>query len=188
MTSLYERLGGTKGITQIANDLVDLHLKNPRICARFAGRDIPSLKKAAAAFFITGAGGPSIYKGKDMLSAHKGMNIDHAEFMAVLDDALAALVKNGIGQREQEDARRYCARIGKSRRLKIRNKPNTALPPTAPSQRSVAAAELGAVRRKRREANARSSITRHTHQLRRPRPGRAGAPLHARLVWESQGL
>lgn len=38
-----------------------------------------------------------------MLSAHKAMNIDHAEFMAVLDDAMAALDKNGIGRREQEE-------------------------------------------------------------------------------------
>lgn len=103
MASLYERLGGSEGITNIASDVVDFHLKNPRIAPRFAGRDIPVLKKAAAAFFITGTGGPSIYQGKDMLSAHKGMNIDHAEFMAVLDDALAALEKNGIGRREQEE-------------------------------------------------------------------------------------
>lgn len=103
MTSLYERLGGTDGITRIANDVVDFHLTNPRISTRFAKSDVPSLKSAAAAFFITGTGGPSIYQGKDMLSAHKGMNIDHAEFMAVLDDALAALAKNGIGQREQEE-------------------------------------------------------------------------------------
>ena len=38
-----------------------------------------------------------------MLTAHKGMNISNAEFMAVLDDALAALEKNNIGQREQEE-------------------------------------------------------------------------------------
>lgn len=103
MTFLYERLGGIQGITQIANDVVDFYLKNPRICTRFAGRDIPSLKKAAAVFFITGTGGPSIYEDKAMLSVHKDRNKDHAEFMAVPDDALAALVKNGIGQREQEE-------------------------------------------------------------------------------------
>lgn len=103
MGSLYERLGGTAGITQIANDLVDCHMINPRISTRFAGADIDTLKQAAATFFITGTGGPSVYKGKDLLSAHKGMNIDHAEFMAVLDDALAAMSKNGIGQREQEE-------------------------------------------------------------------------------------
>jgi hemoglobin len=103
MTTLYERLGGTEGITRIANDVVDLHARNPRIATRFAGVDLPALKKAAAAFFITGTGGPSVYEGRDMLAAHQGMNIDHAEFMAVLDDALEALEKNGIGRREQEE-------------------------------------------------------------------------------------
>ena len=103
MASLYDRLGGTDGITKIANDVVELHMKNPRIAPRFAGRDLAVLKKSAAAFFITGTGGPSVYEGKDMRSAHKGMNIDHAEFMAVLDDALEALQKHGIGRREQEE-------------------------------------------------------------------------------------
>ena len=59
MTSLYERLGGTDGITRIAGDLVDLHAGNPRISTRFSGSDIPALKKAVAAFFIEGSGGPS---------------------------------------------------------------------------------------------------------------------------------
>ncbi len=38
-----------------------------------------------------------------MLATHKGMNISAHEFMAVLDDALEALAKNNIGQREQEE-------------------------------------------------------------------------------------
>ena len=54
-------------------------------------------------FFITGTGGPSVYEGKDMLATHKGMNIDAEEFLAVLDDALQALEKNNIGQREKEE-------------------------------------------------------------------------------------
>ena len=103
MMSLYERLGATEGITHIANDVVDLHLSNPRISTRFAGSDVPAVKAAAAAFFITGTGGPSVYSGKDLLAAHKGMNISPTEFMAVLDDALHALEKNGIAQREQEE-------------------------------------------------------------------------------------
>lgn len=101
--SLYERLGGTEGINKIAGDLVDIHLQNPAIATRYAESDIPAVKNAAATFFITGTGGPDVYKGKDMLAAHKGMNISAVEFMAVLDDALAALKKNNIGQREQEE-------------------------------------------------------------------------------------
>ena len=103
MASLYERLGGKDGITQIANDVVELHSQNPRISPRFAASDLARLKKTVAQFFITGTGGSSVYEGKDMPSVHKGMNIDDAEFVAVLDDALAALDKNGVGQREKEE-------------------------------------------------------------------------------------
>lgn len=101
--SLYERLGGTENITRIANDIVDLHQANPRISPRFAASDSATLKNRVATFFITGTGGPAVYEGKDMLTVHAGMNIDRSEFIEVLDDALKALDKNQIGQREKEE-------------------------------------------------------------------------------------
>ena len=101
--SLYERLGGTEGITSIANDVVDTHLKNPRVSNRYADSDINAVKNGAATFFITGTGGPNVYKGQDMIATHKGMNIDEGEFLAVLDDVMEALDKNDIGQREKEE-------------------------------------------------------------------------------------
>lgn len=101
--SLYERLGGTDGITRITSDLVDNHLANARISTRFADSDVTALKKGAAEFVITGTGGPEVYTGEDMVAVHKGMNIDADEFMAVMDDALGAMEKNNVGQREQEE-------------------------------------------------------------------------------------
>ena len=101
--SLYERLGGTEGITKIASDLVDLHAANPSIAPRFVNSDLDKLKNGAATFFISGTGGPNVYQGKDMLATHKGMNISATEMIAVLDDALKALTMNNIGQREQEE-------------------------------------------------------------------------------------
>jgi len=101
--SLYVRLGGTEGVTKIASDLVDIHLANPRISPRYAESDISAVKYGAATFFIAGTGGPSVYEGKDMLGTHKGMNIDSSEFLAVLDDALEALEKNNVAQREKEE-------------------------------------------------------------------------------------
>ncbi|GAB7087206.1 group I truncated hemoglobin [Marinifilum fragile] len=101
--SLYERLGGSDGITKIASDTVDLHLKNAAISTRFSKSDITTLKKSAANFFIMGTGGPSVYEGKDMLSTHKGMNISDVEFNAVLDDILQALEMNDVGQKEKEE-------------------------------------------------------------------------------------
>ena len=101
--SLFDRLGGEPGISRIANDLVDNHVKNPIIAARFAASDVARLKALAAAFVISGTGGPAIYQGKEMRAAHTGMNISDAEFMAVVDDTMLALDKNGVGQREKEE-------------------------------------------------------------------------------------
>jgi hemoglobin len=99
--TLYERLGGYQGIAAIVSDMVDLHLANPAIQSRFAKSDPAALKEKAALFFCAGSGGSEQYPGKNMLDAHRGMNISEQEFMAVLDDALTALQKHGVGQQEQ---------------------------------------------------------------------------------------
>jgi hemoglobin len=101
--SLYERLGGSDGITRIASDAVDLHLKNAAIAPRYLKSNIATLKKGAANFFIMGTGGPNVYEGKDMLTTHKGMNISDVEFNAVIDDILQALEMNNVGQKEKEE-------------------------------------------------------------------------------------
>ena len=103
MASLHDRLGGRDGISKIASDAVDLHVNNTRIAPRFSEINKAALKKSVTDFFVTGTGGPNVYQGKDMRSAHKGMNIDTAEFMAVMDDVLYAMDKNGIDQREKEE-------------------------------------------------------------------------------------
>lgn len=95
--TLYERLGSTEGITKIVSDLVDNHLKNAKISARFSGSDIPALKRKAAEFFIAGSGGPPVYAGKDMLDVHRHMNISDGEYMAMVDDAMDALAASGVG-------------------------------------------------------------------------------------------
>lgn len=102
-TSLFDRLGGEENIKKISNDLVDLHLINPLFKSRFAESDPFALKKAVADFFVMGAGGPNNYEGKDMLTAHKGMNISDNEYMAAVDDVMNALSQNGIGDAEKAE-------------------------------------------------------------------------------------
>jgi hemoglobin len=83
--SLYERLGGAAGISAIASDVVGNHLINPVVAPRFqASEDIPRLKRIADEFCC--AGRPEIYSGKDMRAAHRGMNINEQEYLAVMDD------------------------------------------------------------------------------------------------------
>lgn len=102
--SLYERLGGSDGIASIVDDVIDAHLANPVVQKRFEhAPDIHHAKKMAHEFFCAGAGGPEQYSGKDMLSAHAGMNISEQEYMAVVDDIMAALRKHKIEETTQKD-------------------------------------------------------------------------------------
>lgn len=95
--SLYERLGRFDGITRIVHDVMDAHLANPVVAPRFqAVKDLDHAKKMAVEFFCVGCGGSETYTGRDLLVAHKGMNISEQEYMAAMDDILSALEKNDI--------------------------------------------------------------------------------------------
>jgi hemoglobin len=95
--SLYDRLGRAEGITRIVHDVIDAHLANPVVGPRFrTAKDLDHTRKLAVQFFCAGCGGPEAYTGRDLLSAHKGMNISEQEYVAVMDDILGALDKNGI--------------------------------------------------------------------------------------------
>jgi hemoglobin len=89
--SLYERLGGAEKIASIAADIVARHRVNPLIKTRFEDSDYAALTKNVADFFSMGSGGPANYEGRDMPTAHKGMNLNERELVTTLDDVLAAL-------------------------------------------------------------------------------------------------
>lgn len=95
--SLYEGLGGASGIHDIVENAVAAHLENPVIGPRFrAVADLEHAEAMARAFFAAGAGGPDPYTGKDMVAAHRGMNISEQEYLAVMDDIMAAAGKQGL--------------------------------------------------------------------------------------------
>ena len=103
-TTLYQRLGGAEGIARLVDDLVAAHLSNPIIKTRFENiKDLDHAKQMAREFFSAGSGGPQAYTGKDMLAAHKGMNISEQEYLAVMDDIVGAMNKNGIDEEAKKD-------------------------------------------------------------------------------------
>lgn len=106
--SLYERLGGTDGITAIVDEVVEAHMTNPAIKARFLplknnSEHFTEVRKHLIDFFIMGSGGPQQYSGKDMQSAHIGMNISQGEYMCVIDDILFALDKKNVDEQSRKD-------------------------------------------------------------------------------------
>lgn len=102
-TTLYERLGKRSGIEKVVEDIWVNHTSNPIIKNRYANSDPVNVKRLVTEMCCAGFGGPETYTGKDMISSHKGMNINDAEFIAVCDDVLKALEKHNVGKREKDE-------------------------------------------------------------------------------------
>ena len=108
MKSLFERLGGTKGITAIVDDVIENHMNNKTISARFIPyKDEPErfakIRQHTIDFFSAGGGGPVQYTGRDMPTTHRGMNINAAEYMAVVDDIMVVLDMHNIDDASKND-------------------------------------------------------------------------------------
>jgi len=100
---LFDRLGGMDGITAVVDDFVTNVGADARINARFVNADLKHLKEMLVAQICNASGGPCEYKGKDMLTTHKGMNIKDAEFDALVEDLVKSLDKFKVGPKEKAD-------------------------------------------------------------------------------------
>lgn len=106
--SLYERLGRSKGIAALVDDIVAAHMANPTIKARFLPyaedpERLATIKGHLCKFLEAGSGGPAEYTGRSMPDTHRGMNINEAEYVAAVDDILEVLGKHGIDEQTQND-------------------------------------------------------------------------------------
>ena len=106
--SLYERLGGEKGVKTLVDDIVEAHMNNPLIKVRFLPyRNEPerlaTVKQHLCDFLGAGTGGPEQYRGRNMPEAHRGMNVSAQEYMAAVDDILSTLDKHKIDEHTRKD-------------------------------------------------------------------------------------
>lgn len=106
--SLYSRLGGKKAITAVVDQFVTNVAGDARINKFFADtvkdpKRVAKLKMNLVDQICQATGGPCKYKGKDMMTAHKGMGISDADFNALVEDLVAALNKFNVGDTEKNE-------------------------------------------------------------------------------------
>jgi len=122
-TSLYERLGGEVGISNIVADFTARVLDDPRVNWSRKGvtrgglsihanksvawdpneQNVATLKQHLVEFFALATGGPPHYTGKDIQATHKDMKISNPEFDAAVGDLKASLDKLQIANTEQKE-------------------------------------------------------------------------------------
>lgn len=105
---LYERLGRSEGIRALVDDIVEAHMDNPTIRARYLPlRETPGrleeAKRHLCHFLSEGGGGPEHYTGRSMSEIHRGMNVSAAEYLAAMDDIVTTLERHGIDEGTRKD-------------------------------------------------------------------------------------
>lgn len=91
--ALFERLGGKGAIEAVIDDFLGRVAKDERINAGFATGDVPRLRQRLVELVCYATGGPCVYSGRDMKSAHAGMKITHAQFDALVGHLVGTLDK-----------------------------------------------------------------------------------------------
>jgi hemoglobin len=91
--SLYQSFGQKAGLTALMEDFVPRLLKDPRMEPFFAKANQQNLKEQLTNQICQVTGGPCIYKGVDMKTVHRELDITKGNFNAlveVLQDSMDA--------------------------------------------------------------------------------------------------
>jgi hemoglobin len=107
--TLYERLGGLKGITMVSDDFINRLVvnktlnKNPAIDAGRKNSPPPYLKFQVAQLVCEVSGGPCKYTGKAMKEAHAHLNISEKEWSIMASEFKRSLDKFKVPAAEQKE-------------------------------------------------------------------------------------
>jgi hemoglobin len=102
-SALYNRLGGKPAISAVVDGFVAKVAADKRINGYFWNADVVNLKRMLFEQICAASGGPCHYTGKDMKTAHAGMNIKETEFTALVEDLIAAMNDLHVGTGEQKE-------------------------------------------------------------------------------------
>lgn len=94
--SLYERLGGQVAIEAAVHLFYEKVLNDGELRVFFQTADLDDLRQKQIDFMTQAFGGPAVYKGLDMASAHKNMGITEEDFSRVVVHLKDTLLELGV--------------------------------------------------------------------------------------------
>lgn len=106
--TIYQKLGGEEGVSVIVDDIVAKHLENEKIQHYFIVlKEDPEyfnqFKKHVKDFLGAGTGGGTEYTGRDMIGAHKGLNLSESDFLEAIDDILYVLDEHKVDRSSRNE-------------------------------------------------------------------------------------
>jgi hemoglobin len=94
--SLYARLGQEAGIGTAVEQFYERVVADPQLAHHFNDVDLPRLRRHQAALLVQVTGGPVGYSGRDLATAHAGLEITPDDFDRVVGHLVATLTALGV--------------------------------------------------------------------------------------------
>jgi hemoglobin len=104
--SLYKRLGGYDALAAVTDDFLGRLATDPQLGRFFKGLSMDSQKRVrqhVIDFLCNATGGPCLYLGRDMKTAHTGLNISEDDWSATVKHLVATLDKFKVPEREKSE-------------------------------------------------------------------------------------
>jgi len=104
--TLYQRLGGYDALAAVTDDFIGRMATDKQLGRFFVGHSEDSLKRIRQLVvdqLCAATGGPCVYIGRDMKTAHKGMGISKAEWNAAAAHLVATLDKFKVPEAEKNE-------------------------------------------------------------------------------------
>ena|ERR1700730_17533023 len=104
--SLYKRLGGYDALAAVTDDFISRLVTDPKLGRFFVGLSTDSkirIRQHVVDFLCVATGGPCKYTGRDMVTAHTGLNITDDDWTISVKHLGATLDKFKVPAREQQE-------------------------------------------------------------------------------------
>ncbi|MDO9402647.1 MAG: group 1 truncated hemoglobin [Polaromonas sp.] len=100
---LYQSFGGQAGLVTLMDDFMVRLLADPRTGPHFQPSNQQRVKEQLVDQFCALGGGPCVYRGADMKSAHANLDIRKSDFHALVEVLQQSMDARGIPFRRQNE-------------------------------------------------------------------------------------
>lgn len=104
--SLYKRLGGYDALAAVTDDFIPRLAHDPQLAKYFVGHSEDSLhriRQLVVDQLCEATGGPCLYIGRDMKTAHAGMGITESDWQAAANHLVESLDKFNVPAKEKQE-------------------------------------------------------------------------------------
>ncbi|MBV8356497.1 MAG: group 1 truncated hemoglobin [Deltaproteobacteria bacterium] len=104
--TLYARLGGYDAIAAVVDEFLQTLSSDPQMGRFSAGMNLERRQRnrqLTLDYLCAATGGPTLYLGQDMKTAHAGLGINASDWQIAMDHVQRALTKFKLPERERKE-------------------------------------------------------------------------------------